>query len=438
MKKIVLLLVLFAMACPGIIRAQSSADVYPPALTRHGVFTQYAISVEDFKLTSMVGSPDELAISQQISQIIRDDLSFHLAFKEIPIDSFILTVLELKEMTKLAWKQMGAENLVTGTCSFEGDEIAIKYSIWDLVRMSEVWKGGFKTSRDNMRALAHSVSDDVVSKVAGMKPLFNTKIAYISARTGNKEVYVSDYDGYNSFAVTANGSINLSPVWDPKGKSVYYTSYKDGRPELYRADIGSSKHVKIASYHGINSAAAISPFDNEICLTLTRDGNAELYLLDMNGKIKRRLTNTRSIESSPSFSPDARTIAFSSDRTGSPQIYLMDDEGLDITRVTYTGNYNDSPAISPDGTKIAFVTRSPRGNFDICIVDVNGENFRTITNSGANENPHWAPDSYHLVYASRHADNYDLFITDFMGVTKRQISTDHRSTNPYWGPNTKR
>ncbi|MFH1894066.1 MAG: Tol-Pal system beta propeller repeat protein TolB [Candidatus Zixiibacteriota bacterium] len=436
-KNTILLSIVMLVAAMNVVIAQPSADI-SARIIQEGEIRQYPISVEDFRITSMVSSPDDIRLAQQISQIIRDDLSFHMLFKEIPIDSFILSVLELTEMTKLAWKHMGAEYLVTGRCTIEGSEVEINYTIRNLVHMSEMRSDGFRSSRDNLRALAHSVSDDVVKQVAGMKPLFNTKIAYVSAKSGNKEIYVCDYDGHSSYAVTSNGSINLSPVWDAQGKSILYTSFKGGFPELWRANIGSANHSKVASYKGLNSAAAISPTNDEICLTLSKDGNAELYLLDMNGKIKRRLTNSRAIESSPSFGPNSRTIAFSSDRTGTPQVYLMDDEGLDVTRVTYRGSYNDSPAFSPDGSKIAFVTRSDRGNFDICVVDVTGENFRLITRSGSNENPHWAPDSYHLVYSARHNDNYDLFITDFMGLTRRQISSDSKSSNPFWGPNTKR
>ncbi|MCK4656093.1 MAG: PD40 domain-containing protein, partial [candidate division Zixibacteria bacterium] len=81
-----------------------------------------------------------------------------------------------------------------------------------------------------------------------------------------------------------------------------------------------------------------------------------------------------------------------------------------------------------------FVTRTKRGSFDICVVDVTGENFRVITNTGSNENPHWAPDSYHLVYSSRRGDAFHIYISDFQGVQKRRISTDGKSSNPHWSP----
>lgn len=432
-KKIVLVTLSVALMITGLIHAQTSADVYQK-LKREGLFEPYPISVEDFTVTGDSSSTEFRQLADEIAQIIRDDLSFHIAFKQIPIDSFLMQVLEIDHMTRKAWKFMGSDYLVSGEFSADDEDIKLRYSIWDLERMIEVTTEGFKTRRDNARPLAHSVADDVVRQVAGLKPLFNTRIAYVSARSGNKEIYMSDFDGHDEHQLTSNGSINLSPVIDPEGKSVLYTSFKHGTPELWKIDLEGGGHSKVATYKGLNSAAAISPDNDEICLTLSKDGNAELYLLDLAGNLKRRLTWTRSIESSPSYGPNSQWIAFSSDRTGSPQVYIMDREGLNVHRVTYNGNYNDSPNVSPDGTKLVFVTRVHRGGFDICVVDVTGENFRVITQRGANENPHWAPDSYHVIYSKRTGDKSDLYISDFMGINKRRITRDGASSNPFWGP----
>jgi len=398
-------------------------------------FDQFKISIQDFGITNEVASFNDSVITRNIAQIIRNDLSFHVAFEHVPLDSFLLEVLELDEATHSAWHYMGSDYLVEGNVSFGAEDVSVRYKIWDLSRDSEIRSDGFRTPRDNYRRLAHVISDAVVKDITAMKPIFNSRIAFVSSKSGNKEIYMCDYDGADVVTVTTNRSINLSPVWSPDGEDVYYTSYRDGRPHLWKVNLPSSSHSKVAAYPGINSAAAVSPHNNEICLTLTRDGNAELYILDLAGKIKQRLTRTRAIESGPSFGPGGYTIAFSSDRTGSPQIYVMDRDGLNVHRVTFQGNYNDSPALSPDGTKVAFVTRSRRGAFDICVVDITGENFRIITDSGANENPHWAPDGYHLVYSKRIGDESDIYINDFRNFGgERRITKDGKSSNPYWSP----
>ncbi len=413
--------------------AQEGAVDIRGKVSREGLFDPFTIAVEDLNIEGIASSPDS-TVAHNIAQIIRNNLTFHVAFQYVALDSFLLEVLELDQMTRRAWNFMGADYLVTGNVSFGADDVSIRYQVWDLKRDAELTSDGMKTKRSNYRRLAHAVSDAVVEHVAGMKPIFNTRMAYVSARSGNKEIYMSDFDGFGEYALTSNGSINLSPAWSPDGKAIYYTSYKDGAPHLWAVNLDSGKHVKVSSYKGINSAAAIAPNSDEICLTLTKDGNAELYLLDLSGNIKHRLTRTSAIESSPSFGPGGYTIAFSSDRTGTPQVYVMDRDGLNVERVTYQGNYNDSPSLSPDGTKIAFVTRGTRGSFDICVVDVTGEHFEVITRRGSNENPHWAPDGFHLVFARRTGDSYDVYISDFKGITERRISSDSQSTNPYWSP----
>jgi TolB protein len=412
--------------------AQQAGDIHA-TISRQSV-EAYKIAVEDFKSDQPPVTPEEADLAVRLAEVIRDDLDFHVAFEDVPMDSSLMLILEIDEMTRLAWKHLGAEYLVTGAYHFAGEEMSVRYTIWNLNNMTQVRSDGFRSNRNNFRGLAHSISDDVVWQIGAFDPIFNTRIVYVSAVSGNKELYVCDYDGADSHPLTSNGSINLSPVWNADGTSIYYTSYKDGTPELFRVDLNRGKHTKVASYKGLNSAPAIAPSNDEICLTLTKDGNAELYLLNMDGGIKHRLTYTSAIESSPSYGPDGQTIAFSSDRTGSPQVYLMDHEGLNVRRVTYEGNYNDSPALSPDGGKIAFVTRKNRGGFDICVVDTDGRNFRVITDTGSNENPHWAPDGYHLVYSQRRGDTYDLYISDFHGITKRKITSDASSTNPDWGP----
>ena len=63
------------------------------------------------------------------------------------------------------------------------------------------------------------------------------KLAFLSDKTGNKEIYVSDYNGKNLKQVTNNRSINLSPRWSPDGKRILYTSYKKGWPCLFELDL---------------------------------------------------------------------------------------------------------------------------------------------------------------------------------------------------------
>ena len=72
-------------------------------------------------------------------------------------------------------------------------------------------------------------ADEVVVRVAAETPFFTTRIAYISAATGNKELYLCDYDGANVMRLTSDQTHNLSPCWDRKARSGSICARRSGQ-----------------------------------------------------------------------------------------------------------------------------------------------------------------------------------------------------------------
>jgi len=389
------------------------------------------LGINQVKIKGDVSAEDSL-LAQKIYTVLNDDLNFHFFIDTVMVSPFILKVYEVDEPDLMIWKYMDAEHVLDVSLEFSDEKIRMNYSLTNMTILKESASDSYRLERKHWRYLAHTVADEVVERLTGYEGIFRTRLVFVHAKTGNKEIYISDYDGYNVQQITNNGSINISPVFDAKGESILYTSYKSGRPDLWEVKLDKGNHKVVASYPGINSAPAIAPNNKDMLLTLSKDGNAELYLTNRKGKIKRRLTKTSAIETSPSFSPSGRELAFTSDRTGGPQIYMMDTEGLNVRRVTFIGRQNESPAISPDGTKIAYVTRSDRGSFDICVADIDGSDYKIITNSGFNENPRWAPDGLHLTYSTQWGDRKAIYISDWMGMKKRLITNQSGCSNPCW------
>ena len=46
--------------------------------------------------------------------------------------------------------------------------------------------------------MAHKFSDELVYQLFGEKGIAQTKVVFISKKSGNKEVYTMDYDGANA------------------------------------------------------------------------------------------------------------------------------------------------------------------------------------------------------------------------------------------------
>jgi TolB protein len=230
------------------------------------------IAVTDFSPKKKGFSADEKSWSFQIPQIIRADLDFSLLFYVTEIDSFARSVVGADPLNFDGWFKLGVQMVLSGEVEQKGDEIRADVSLYDVVKSKKIYSESYKTSSDNVRGLAHTISDDVVFKLTGDKGIFNTRIAFVSSRTGNKEIYICDFDGFNSKKVTSDKSIDLSPRWSPDSKKIIYTSYKKGNPDLWIRDLQTGTDQVLSAQAGLNSAASWSPDGKYISLVLSKGG----------------------------------------------------------------------------------------------------------------------------------------------------------------------
>jgi len=424
---------LYALLCLTLVAsAQDKKDIRATLDPKRG-FVKVRIGLEDFTPANGLKplSSDSTTLVR-LNEIVHADLDFATFYEVVGVDSFYMKHMELKVMNLLAWSQLGADYVVKGDAIFSRDSVDFSYKMFVAKSGMEFAHGKFKSLSQNWRRLGHTIANDIIYYLSGEKGVFDTRICFVSSRSGNKELFVCDYDGANVYQLTNNKSINISPAFTPESRQIIFTSFMKGYPYLYQYDMISGAVEPISSYPGINSAAEISPDGKELSCSLSRDGNPEIYLLERSGKIKRRLTiSPSSIETSPSWSPTGNEMAFSSDRTGSPQIYIMDRDGLNVRRITYIGNYNESPDWSPKGDKLVYVSRVD-GRFNICTIDITGDNYRVLTELGNNEDPHWAPDGNHIVFSSNRGGTYEVYVMDMYGNEEKRLTTGGGNSNPAW------
>jgi TolB protein len=69
-----------------------------------------------------------------------------------------------------------------------------------------------QASEDMARTLAHRFADDIIARLGGgVNGIAETRIYFVSNRTGSKEIWAMDYDGANQHAVTHLGTVSMSP-----------------------------------------------------------------------------------------------------------------------------------------------------------------------------------------------------------------------------------
>ena len=67
------------------------------------------------------------------------------------------------------------------------------------------------------RKVAHEFAADIITQFGG-RSLLNSKIYFVSNRTGHKEVWSMDPDGSNQKQITIYNSISMMPAVSPDGE----------------------------------------------------------------------------------------------------------------------------------------------------------------------------------------------------------------------------
>jgi len=399
---------------------------------------KFPIAVSPLKNTGT--APDSGKLSEGIADAIVHDLDLSGWFKVLDRSAYIenpqRSGITLGSFDFQDWSTIGAEGLVKGGFSVQGEDVTVELRLFDVFQNKERIGKRYVGRVKDFRRIAHKFADEIINEFTGIPGIFNTRIAYVSTSGGRfKEIHVSHLDGSEKFQVTNNHTINLSPSWTPDGKSVLYTSYKDRSPSLYLFELYSGKEVKWSSKTGRYLGGKVSPDGQYVAATLEAAGNTNLYLLDRNGNVVRRLTEDAGIEVSPSWSPDGRQLVFVSDRSGSPQLYIMDLASGKSRRLTYSGNYNTAPEWSPKGDKIAYTGRV--GNrFAIFTIGSEGGDPRKLTSESADsEDPTWSPDGRFIAFSSNRGGKYQLYVMQASGDNQRRLTgSGGDDTKPSWSP----
>ncbi|MCL5006115.1 MAG: Tol-Pal system beta propeller repeat protein TolB [Acidobacteria bacterium] len=286
------------------------------------------------------------------------------------------------------------------------------------------------------REVAHHFANEIIQILGGGISGINlTKIAFVSNRTGNPEIWVMDYDGYNQHQITNYHSLCLTPRWSPDNSDLAFTSYASGNPEIYVFSLLTNRRIPFPTYKGLNTTPAWSPDGKKIAFCSSMSGDPEIYVCDRNGLNLQRLTFSPGVDISPVWNPKTgNEIAFVSDRSGSPQIYIMNADGTNLRRLITAGGDAEAPSWSPNGLYIAFSWRvTETGEWDVYVIEIaTGRIIQLTHNAGRNEHPTWSPDGRHLVFESTRTGTRQIWTMLADGSDPKQLTTKGRNWNPNW------
>jgi len=395
------------------------------------------IAVPPFK--SISGSEGDKFLSQEASNLLSKSLEFTGYFKIIDRDAYLVdpkkSDIIVSTINFKNWTGIGAELLITGSLFLKANILEMELRLYDSFKGLLLVGKRYKGVVNNQRKMIHRFCGEVIYKLTGSRGIFDSKIAFVSTSSGNKNIYLCEFDGHNPEQLTHNKSINLSPAWSSDAKWIAYTSYSRGGPALYIKHI-KNKHGTIVAKKGINITPAWVPGKFSLAATLSFSGDSEIYLLTGTGKVIKKLTNNWGIDVSPTFSPNGNKMAFVSSRSGSPQIYIMDLDSRQVKRLTFQGRYNTCPSWSPRGDKIAY-SGMGKGQINIYTIDIEGQYpaLQLTQNSGNNESPTWSPDGSLIAFSSTREGPCRIYVMTAHGTDQRcLLALPGEQTDPEWSP----
>jgi TolB protein len=296
-------------------------------------------------------------------------------------------------------------------------------------------------SPDMARTVAHRFADEIILRMGGgINGIAETKIYFVSSRSGTKEIWAMDYDGQNQYAVTHLGTISLSPRVSPDNTRIAFASLgREGWAiRLYSLELYRLVNFPAGAAGGSNQSPAWSGDGTKIAFSSSRSGDSEIWVADASGANLRSITSLRGPNVAPTWNPRSNSqLAWAGGRTGLPQIYTMDQDGANVQRLTDSG-YAVSPSWSPNGQFLTFAwdrkygPGAPGGR-DIYVMDIASKRWLQLTHdAGVNDYPSWAPDNRHIVFERAINGRSQIWTMLSDGTEQHQLTQTGSNFMPNW------
>lgn len=250
------------------------------------------------------------------------------------------------------------------------------------------------------------------------------------------------------------GASEWAPSWSPDGARLAMVSDRDGDAEIYLADVEGTEDVRLTFDPAADVDPAWSPDGTRVAFASDRGGaGQDIWLVHVESGELTRLTDAPAPEMHPAWSPDGEWIAFARieeeledtgfgvDTVVAGEIYRMRASGGEILAVTDGTRDEAYPTWSPGGDRLFFslALDPPFGGRVIVSTDLDGEGFLPVTprNGAMDVDPVVSSDGRYLLYTADRRGRNEVWAVGLDSEGDRRVSagTGERS-DPAWRPDT--
>ncbi len=384
-------------------------------------------------------------LPQDISAIIGKDLENSGRFKVYGRHMLNEFPSEASRVSTDYFRQLGTDNVVIGKIDIQADgQYQVSFQLLDMLQAkgsTAVLNKQYTVTGQNLRAVAHHISDLVYQHLTGTRGIFSTKLAYVVVKRGGNSpphyiLEVSDQDGYNPRPMLDSSQPIMSPAWSPNGKLIAYVSFENRRASIYLQDVAMGTRHLLSEFPGINGAPAWSPDGRRLALVLSKSGSPNIYLMDIASRHLTQITHDFYINTEPAFSSDGTSLLFTSNRSdGRPQIYQVNLRTLATSRLSFDGDYNARASYTRDGKHVVMIHRVS-GIYNIGFLNLDNGTMRVLTPPAVDSaSPSMAPNDSMVLYDTVYNGRNVLGMVSSDGRVQLVLpARDGDAQDPAWSP----
>jgi len=193
-------------------------------------------------------------------------------------------------------------------------------------------------------------------------------ISFASLAPRRWDLYQTEIGGATA-RITRTTQLDYNAAFSPDGTKLAFVSDRDGNVELYSMNVDGTGVHRLTTNQAMDDHPSWSPDGRRIAFCSTRKPAAPghawngIYVMDADGANVHRISRDDAVaDYSPAWSPRNDLIAFASGRDRARDVYVMKPDGTGRRQVARDGGW---PAFVDGGRAIVFHRRGAQNEWDL-------------------------------------------------------------------------
>jgi Tol biopolymer transport system component len=191
--------------------------------------------------------------------------------------------------------------------------------------------------------------------------------------------------------MTNDPASDTVPAWSPDGTRIAFVSDRDGNAEIYTMSAADgSAATRLTSTPSAVDSDPVWSRDGKLAFISAQDEFSDLWVIETSGP--RALTINDRVYS-PVWSPDSKRIAYTGEipiDSGREEVFSIRADGTDEMQYTVNGGKVRGITWSPGGLWLVYADDSS-GNFDLYTIRASGIGVVRLTPTRRRCIPSWPP-----------------------------------------------